>query len=100
MEMAALYPNAKIIGIDFEDAMLSNIHHSISNLEFRPAIIHDEVTGLETFDDNSVDYIMLRDVWLMNAPASRWGNLLNQALRILKPGGSIELTEHSIVYVY
>jgi ubiquinone/menaquinone biosynthesis C-methylase UbiE len=94
MEMAALFPNAKVIGVDYKEATLSNLLHGIPNLEFRFAVIHDAYTGLESFRDNSVDFVILRDTWLMNAPVWKWDNLLKAVYRILKPGGWIEIEEH------
>ncbi|KAL7311964.1 hypothetical protein PS15m_009670 [Mucor circinelloides] len=97
MEMAALFPDAKVIGVDYKEATLSNLLHGIPNLEFRFAVIHDTYTGLESFEDDSVDFVILRDTWLMNAPVWKWDNLLKAIYRILKPGGWIEVEEHSLV---
>ncbi|GAN11017.1 type 11 methyltransferase [Mucor ambiguus] len=97
MEMAALFPDAKVIGVDYKEATLSNLLHGIPNLEFRFAVIHDTYTGLESFEDDSVDFVILRDTWLMNAPVWKWDNLFKAIYRILKPGGWIEVEEHSLV---
>ncbi|KAF1799294.1 S-adenosyl-L-methionine-dependent methyltransferase, partial [Mucor lusitanicus] len=97
MEMAALFPDAKVVGVDYKEATLSNLQHGIPNLEFRFAVIHDTYTGLESFEDDSVDFVILRDTWLMNAPVWKWDNLLKAIYRILKPGGWIEVEEHSLV---
>lgn len=94
MEMAALFPEAQVIGVDFKEAALSNLQHEFSNLKFRPVVIHNSSTGLETFESNSVDFVMMRDVWFINAPSSKWVNVLKESFRILKPGGWIEMSEH------
>lgn len=94
MEMAERFPNAQVIGVDFEEATLSNLQHEYHNLKFRHVVIHTYSTGLESFDDNSVDFVMMRDVWFINAPPSKWMNVLKESFRILKPGGWIEMTEH------
>jgi ubiquinone/menaquinone biosynthesis C-methylase UbiE len=97
MEMAARFPEAKIVGVDFKEATLSNLQHGFPNLEFKFTVIHDTTTGLELFEDNSVDMIMMRDTWLINSPSFKWSNILKEAFRILKPGGYIEIEEQGIV---
>lgn len=94
MEMASLFPESHVVGVDFKEATLSNLQYSRPNLEFRHVVIHDHYTGLESFESNSVDYIMMRDIWFINAPVSKWDVVLEDAFRILKPGGWIELSEH------
>lgn len=94
MEMALLFPDTKVIGIDFKGATLSNLQHGIPNLEFRHALIQNNFTGLESIESNSVDFVIMRDVWLINAPVQKWHNVLKESYRILKPGGWIEIAEH------
>ncbi|KAI8063712.1 uncharacterized protein B0P05DRAFT_590246 [Gilbertella persicaria] len=96
MEMATLFPNTRVIGVDFKEATLLNSHYGLPNLEFKYVVIHDRITGLESFEPNSVDYFMMRDCWLMNAPVYKWDNVLKEAYRILKPGGFIQIEEHSL----
>ncbi|KAI9486500.1 MAG: S-adenosyl-L-methionine-dependent methyltransferase [Benjaminiella poitrasii] len=97
LEMAAMFPNTKVIGIDFKEATSSNLKYALPNLDFKYVVIHDRLTGLETLEENSVDFVMLRDVWIVNAPVSKWEHVLKEVYRILKPGGWIELQEHSLV---
>lgn len=94
IEMSLLFPKAQIIGVDFKDATLSNLQHEYPNIKFKHVVIHNDSTGLENFESNSVDFVMMRDVWFINAPPSKWINVLKEAFRILKPGGWIEITEH------
>ena len=98
--MAMEFPDAQVIGVDFERALSMNLQHAIPNLEFRHSIIVGDCTGLESFESNSVDFIMMRDVWLINTPAQKWHHILTESLRILKPGGWIEIEEHSKLLVY
>lgn len=95
--MAELFPQAKIVGVDFKEATLSNLQHGLPNLEFKFTVIHDKTTGLELFEDNSVDLVMMRDSWLINSPSFKWTNILNESFRILKPGGYIEIEEQGNV---
>ncbi|ORZ00651.1 hypothetical protein BCR43DRAFT_511626 [Syncephalastrum racemosum] len=90
-EMATEYPDAKVVGIDY--GTVRNSTGRPPNLELRKVAIHDGCTGLEAFEDNSVDCVMLRSVWCVNAPDHRWHSLLEQVFRILKPGGACEIYE-------
>ncbi|KAI7906888.1 S-adenosyl-L-methionine-dependent methyltransferase [Cokeromyces recurvatus] len=96
MEMATMFPNTRIIGVDYKEVITSfNMQHSLPNLKFKYIAAHDKLTGLESFEDNSVDFVMMRDVWLINIPILKWEYVLKQVYRILKPGGWIELQEHT-----
>lgn len=57
-------------------------------------MIHLGETGLKKFKDNQVDYIIMRDVYLVNSPVTKWISLFKEIHRILKPGGYIEIYEH------
>ncbi|KAG0187937.1 hypothetical protein DFQ28_005652 [Apophysomyces sp. BC1034] len=48
---------------------------------------------METIEDNAVDFVMMRDVWLVNAPEKNWIDVLHEVSRILRPGGWIEVYE-------
>lgn len=93
IELALEFPNTKVIGIDYETATVSCLNSSVKNFSFRNAMIHQGETGLKSFKDNQVDYIVMRDVWLVNCPVSKWTSLFEEIYRILKPGGYIEIYE-------
>ncbi|CAO3607087.1 unnamed protein product [Mucor fragilis] len=93
IELAFEFPNAKVVGIDYESVTVASLTNTVKNFSFHNAMIHQGETGLQEFGDNQVDYIMMRDVWLVNAPACKWTNLLKEIYRILKPGGYIEIYE-------
>ncbi|KAI9009957.1 S-adenosyl-L-methionine-dependent methyltransferase [Phycomyces nitens] len=96
LELAEEFPEAKVVGIDFKTAPLQNIADTRTNLAFQNAIIYDSHTGLEGYADNVADYVLMRDVWIVNSPIHKWHNVLKQVLRILKPGGWIEIIEQDI----
>ncbi|KAL0087804.1 S-adenosyl-L-methionine-dependent methyltransferase [Phycomyces blakesleeanus] len=96
LELAEEFPDAKVIGIDFKTAPLQNIAETRTNLTFQDITICEGHTGLEGYPDNAVDYVMMRDVWIVNSPIHKWHNILKQVLRILKPGGWIEIIEQDI----
>ncbi|KAI8638031.1 S-adenosyl-L-methionine-dependent methyltransferase [Parasitella parasitica] len=93
IELALEFPNAKIVGIDYESVTVASLTNTVNNFSFHNAMIHLGETGLKEFGCNQVDYIMMRDVWLVNTPACKWSSLLQEIYRILKPGGFIEIYE-------
>lgn len=90
MEMATEFPRSTFIGIDLakhypRDIKPRNCHfHAIDFMPgFQPKL---------PLPDNSVDYIFQRDLnWDM--AAHMWKPLVKEYLRVLKPGGWIELRE-------
>ncbi|KAI8094360.1 S-adenosyl-L-methionine-dependent methyltransferase [Thamnidium elegans] len=98
IEIALQFPNAKVIGIDYESATVSSITSTVKNFSFQNAMIHLGETGLKKFKDNQVDYIIMRDVYLVNSPVTKWVSLFKEIYRILKPGGYIEIYEQDVTY--
>lgn len=96
IELAFEFPHTRIVGIDYETLAVSSLTHTVKNFSFINASIHNGDTGLQQFQENTVDYIMMRDVWLFNTPDRKWKTLLKEMYRILKPGGYIEIYEQSI----
>lgn len=89
-EMAAQFPNASLIGLDFDIERLKN--------RSRPRNVQwQEVNALDPlpFISNSFDYIHVRfaATWI---PFGRWPDVLAELLRVTRPGGIIELTEGSM----
>lgn len=68
----------------------------MKNFSFQNANLHEGDIGLHRFQDNTVDYIMMRDVWLVNSSPAKWKNVLKQVYRVLKPGGYIEIYEQDM----
>lgn len=95
-----------MVGIDYESATVSSITGTVKNFSFQNAMIHLGETGLKKFKDNQVDYIVMRDVYLVNSPVTKWVSLFKEIYRILKPGGYIEIYEQgkytyiSSIYIY
>ncbi|KAI9257940.1 S-adenosyl-L-methionine-dependent methyltransferase [Phascolomyces articulosus] len=87
MEMATEFPRSTFIGID----RASNYPRDIKpkNCLFRTCNLQQLPLP---FPDNSVDFIFQRDLnW--DLQAHQWSPLVREYLRILKPGGWIELVE-------
>ena len=96
MEMAQQFPNCQVVGMDFQSATLSSLGRSMSNLSFQDVVMQRNTTGLEPLAEDTVDYLMMRDVWLVNSPGHKWFETLAQVFRILKPGGWIEIYEQDL----
>lgn len=87
MEMATQFPKATFIGIDQTASFPQDIKPK--NCHFRQFHI---TNGFLPFPDNSVDYIFQRDLnWGLTIDT--WKVLVKEYMRILKPGGWIELVE-------
>lgn len=100
IELAFEFPNAKIIGIDYESATMSSLSNTIKNFCFSNAELHKGENGLADIQDNQVDYISMRGVSIINTPAIKWECLFNDVMRILKPGGFIEIYEQGTIHFY
>lgn len=88
MEMATAFPKATFIGIDKDDFFPQDIKPK--NCHFRQYTIGED--GILPFPDNSFDFIYQRDFnWALTT--DMWTRLINEYMRILKPGGWIELVE-------
>ncbi|KAF7726738.1 hypothetical protein EC973_008512 [Apophysomyces ossiformis] len=93
VETALEFPQAQVIGIDCETATIDNLSTPVPNYCFQHAVIRDGYTGLENIKDNMVDFVMIRNAWLINAPEKKWMDTLREVYRVLRPGGWIEIHE-------
>ncbi|CAG8437971.1 15864_t:CDS:2 [Dentiscutata heterogama] len=85
------YPSVNIIGIDISQQQPTQIKPN--NFNFVKANV---LEGLP-FENNSFDYVFQRN--LMGAFSEQdWIIVINELVRVLKPGGFIELMEHSMLY--
>ncbi|CAG8700309.1 24566_t:CDS:2, partial [Dentiscutata erythropus] len=91
LEMSTNYPRAKFIGIDISPVQPDFIKPK--NAEFITA------NALETlpFDNNTFDYIFQRILYV-RIPGKDWPSVVNELVRVLKPGGYIELIENDFQY--
>lgn len=83
-DMATDYPNSRIVGIDM--CSISPCEIKPKNVTFIKANILD---GLP-FDDNSFDFIFQRYMFL-GIPSDKWNFVIEEFLRVLKPGGYLEV---------
>ncbi|CAG8649429.1 16779_t:CDS:2, partial [Dentiscutata erythropus] len=90
-DMATTYPLINIIGIDISQQQATQIKPK--NFTFVKANVLDGIP----FKDNTFDYIFQRN--LMRAYTEQdWPRVVNELVRVLKPGGYLELMERSMLY--
>lgn len=89
LDMAASYPKAKFIGVDISPVRLGL--YKPKNVEFMKANVLEHLP----FDDNTFDYIFQR-LLIFAIPAKKWPSVINELVRVLKPGGYLEV---GIIYI-
>ncbi|ORX55566.1 hypothetical protein DM01DRAFT_1389080 [Hesseltinella vesiculosa] len=87
------FPSCKVVGIECSELEFSRITSGPSNYSFVRVDNNTNATGLEQFDDNTVDFISFRNAWMTVQPLSHWIIVLKEIFRVLKPGGYIEAME-------
>ncbi|CAG8690218.1 3952_t:CDS:2 [Cetraspora pellucida] len=91
LEMATNYPKAKFIGIDISPVQPDFIKPK--NTEFIEANVLEPLP----FKDNTFDFIFQRILYV-GIPGKNWPSVVNELVRVLKPGGYIELMECDFQY--
>ncbi|KAF0542536.1 S-adenosyl-L-methionine-dependent methyltransferase [Gigaspora margarita] len=89
-EIAQEFPEADVYGIDIISSFPSEIKPS--NCYFQECNITD---GLP-FEDNDFDYVFMRHMFLALRDC-QWVPLLNEIMRVLKPGGVFEFVEFDLI---
>ncbi|KAF0542488.1 S-adenosyl-L-methionine-dependent methyltransferase [Gigaspora margarita] len=91
LEMAAKYTKSKFIGMDISQVQPEE--NKPPNVEF----IQGNLLERLPFDDNTFDFIFQRFLFV-GIPADKWPSVINELVRILKPGGYLELVENDLHY--
>ncbi|KAI8391346.1 uncharacterized protein BYT42DRAFT_556542 [Radiomyces spectabilis] len=86
MEIAGEYPRSQIVGIDITQMFPRDIKPA--NCIFRQCNV---LTGLP-FEECTFDYVFMRFI-SKGVEVDQWGPLIAELVRVLKPGGWIELVE-------
>ena len=84
--MSNAYPNSDFTGTDITDAFASSVPDAPKNCHFQ---IADTVKGLP-FEDNTFDYVFQR-FQAACFRAHEWPIVIRELIRVVKPGGWIEL---------
>ncbi len=96
LDVAFQYPEKQVTGIDISKTMVMYAQaqakaRGLDNAEF---LVMDVLKPLE-FDDNSFDLVNGRLLFGF-MPASSWPKVVQECMRILRPGGLLRLTEGEI----
>ncbi len=92
-EVAHSYPEMEVTGIDISARMVeyARAHAKVRRLDNAHFRVMNVLKPLD-FPDGSIDLVNARAIFTFMPPAS-WPMLIQEALRILRPGGFIRLTE-------
>jgi SAM-dependent methyltransferase len=92
LDVASLYPHIQIVGIDISQAMIAYARAQVQVQRLKNIRFHvmDILQPLK-FPDASFDMINARLIGFL--PPLYWPKLLKECWRLLKPGGTIRLTE-------
>ena len=93
LDVAFEHPDINVVGIDISQTMIGYAKaqarvQSLDNASFR---VMDVLKPLD-FPDNSFDLINARFIFAFMPPTA-WPNLMEECVRIARPGGIIRLTE-------
>ncbi|KAF0387511.1 S-adenosyl-L-methionine-dependent methyltransferase [Gigaspora margarita] len=90
-DMATTYPSTNIVGLDISPLQPTQIKPK--NFTFVKANI---LEGLP-FEDNTFDFVFQRYL-VTGYPKEKWPYVINELVRVLKPGGFLELCEFSYLF--
>lgn len=94
-EMATQFPRANVIGVDIMEPPADEVSNRNPGLDLRPAnyafVPGNILEGLP-FADATFDFVHMRLVFVA-IPADRWQGVVNELVRVTRPGGWIELVE-------
>ena len=93
LDVAFEHPDISVVGVDISQIMITYANaqarvQSLDNASFR---VMDVLKPLD-FPDNSFDLINARFIFAFMPPMA-WPNLIEECVRIARPGGVIRLTE-------
>ncbi|KAK9765110.1 hypothetical protein K7432_006811 [Basidiobolus ranarum] len=90
-DMANEFPNALFDGVDINDGI--DAENLFPNFTFKQA---DIMKGLP-YKDNTFDFVFQR-LLVAGMPASAWPKLCQELIRVVKPGGWVEIIETDIYF--
>jgi len=93
MDVAKAHPDKRVTAIDISQIMTEFARYQAREQELHNAhfVVMDALKSL-AFPDNSFDFVNARFIAGF-MPKAKWPTLIQECLRILRPGGFIRLTE-------
>jgi ubiquinone/menaquinone biosynthesis C-methylase UbiE len=93
LEVAHLYPHIQVVGVDINKPLIENVSalakaRNIQNAHYQITNILDPLP----FPDASFDLVNARTLYSSLEPTD-WPPMLHECYRILRPGGTLRLTE-------
>ncbi len=92
-EVAYSYPQVEVVGIDISQTVINyaRAHARVRKLENVHFRVMDALKPLD-FPNESFDLVNARTIFAFMPPTA-WSGLMQECLRLLRPGGVIRLTE-------
>ena len=81
--MAKDYPNSHFTGLDFAPIQPKDTPRNVNFVQA------NALNGLP-FEDNTFDYVFQRFL-VVAYPKDKWGFMISELVRVLKPGGYLEV---------
>ncbi|CAG8494578.1 7869_t:CDS:2 [Scutellospora calospora] len=91
LEMATKYSKSEFIGIDISQMQPDE------NIPPNAKFIQANVLERLPFNDNTFDFIFQR-ILFAGIPRNKWSSTIDELVRVLKPGGYLELAENDFQY--
>ena len=96
LEVAFTFPEVQVIGVDISQTMIAFARaqaqvQGLNNASFQVM----DVTQRLDFPDTSFDLVNARALALFMPPVA-WSGLMQECVRVLRPGGIIRLTDYEI----
>ena len=95
MELAATFPNARVVGVDLVPSAVDEAQVLGQGLDIRPPnysfTTGNVLQGLP-FPDSAFDFVHQR-LLITAIPKDRWPDVIHELARVTRPGGWVELAE-------
>jgi SAM-dependent methyltransferase len=96
VEMAVEFPNAQVVGFEFSPLPnIAPVLAPLGDLASHVSFIEGDVTKGLPFPEGTFDYVFMRYV-SPSIPAAHWPRVIAELVRVLRPGGWVEVRETAL----